>query len=131
MRTVSTDPTAMCASGAVSACACGSRTHACARVPLPRERIWHGWPTAEAAVLLFAMRVLPGHDGSPASVLAAHFVGEANRSAAECFLVVDRDGVAGDFVVYVALSLWSAVCAQTRLCATACACRCAWIAQTL
>ena len=51
------------------------------------------------------MRVLPGHDGSPASVLAAHFVGEANRSAAECFLVVDRDGVAGDFVVYVDLSL--------------------------
>jgi len=45
------------------------------------------------------MRLLPGHDGSPASVLAAHFVGEANRSAAECFLVVDRGGVAGDFIV--------------------------------
>ena len=113
----------MCASGAVSACACGSRTHACARVPLPSERIWHGWPTAEAAVLLFAMRVLPGHDGSPASVLAAHFVGEASRSAAECFLVVDRDGVPGDFVVYVALSDLRCAAAtsdaRARLCATA------------
>jgi len=56
---------------------------------------------ADATVVRNACAVVIGHDGSPASVLAAHFVGEANRSSAECFLVVDRNGVVGDFVVYV------------------------------
>jgi len=57
------------------------------------------YPDVENAKDDLELPDMDGHDGSPASVLAAHFVGEANRSAAECFLVVDRDGVAGDFVV--------------------------------